>query len=270
MSNISLPMILCSCYYFAVAASTKKYVLCTMPADWATLPVHTGFQSTPRRDSIAVYTKNWRDRNLVYEGFICPPAPEKLSLSALQLPPRQESFGKKYARLQEKIRAEEAEAEAQKKVISEDERNSVADNAASSKPEEGVVKAELSAMPGREDTADESKQQLKAEAEATSESKNKPEHLNLSLQRTESSGDYPLPLEILDRRESLLPVPLEVGTDTFLYCFEPWEDTVDMELLRYLCAEPDPSEQLGSARPADTCHTPEDGESSPEIYFDLG
>ncbi|XP_039633894.1 uncharacterized protein LOC120544314 [Perca fluviatilis] len=213
-----------------IAPSKKKYVLCKMPADWANLPV---FSDVSRQhDCIAVYTKSRRDNSLAYEGYICPAAPETLSMSAVQLPPRPESFAKKYERLLEKIGAEEAKAKAQEKIISEEERNSVADSAANSEAGQGVVRAEPNPMPGSEDTADESKQQIKAEA--TCEIKNKSEHLNLSLQRTESNTDYPLPLEILDRRESLLPVPPEGGTAEFFLCLEPWEDTVDMEFLNHL------------------------------------
>ncbi|XP_031164010.1 uncharacterized protein LOC116056031 [Sander lucioperca] len=198
-----------------IAPSTKKYVLCKMPADWATLPV---FSDVSRQHGcIAVYTKSRQDNSLVYEGYICPAAPEMLSMSAVQLPPRPESFAQKYERLLEKIRAEEAKAQAQEKI---------------SEAGQGVVRAEPNPMPGSEDTADESKQQIKAEA--TSETKNKSEHLNLSLQRTESNTDYPLPLEILDRRESLLPVAPEGGTEEFFLCLEPWEDTVDMEFLNRL------------------------------------
>ena len=73
----------------------------------------------------------------------------------------------------------------------------------------------------------------------------------------------------LSARESLLPLPLEEGTDEFLCCFEPWDDTdMDMDLFG-LCAELDPSKQLASARPADTSHTPEDGDSFPKVVFDL-
>ncbi|XP_032389970.1 uncharacterized protein LOC116700688 [Etheostoma spectabile] len=205
-----------------IAPSTKKYVLCKMPEEWATLPVFS--EASRQHGCIALYTKSRRDHSLVYEGYIHPDAPKKLSRSALQLPPRTESFAQKHERLLEKIRAEEAEAKAQEKIISEEERNSVGG--------QGVVRAEPAPMPGIKDTADESKQQIKAEA--TSETKNKSELLNLSLQRTESNTDYPLPQEILDRRESLLPVPLEGGTEEFFLCLEPWEDTIDMELLNRL------------------------------------
>lgn len=205
-----------------------------MPADWTSLPVHAGLKSPSSCGSIAVYTKNSSNQNLVYEGYICPAAPEKVPLSALQpppMPPREESFGQKYARLREKIIAEEARAEALAEIISENKRNRAAVSAASSKPGQSVVRVVPSTMTGREDAAVEPKQQIKAEAEATSESKNKPEYLRLFLQRTESNTDYPLPLEILDRRERLLPVPPEGGTEEFIPCFEPWESTVDLHCL---------------------------------------
>ncbi|XP_038565009.1 uncharacterized protein LOC119895776 isoform X1 [Micropterus salmoides] len=208
-------------------ALSKKYILCQMPAEWITLPVHTGLRLPPTRNSISVYTKK-QSNSLTYEGFIVPPAPVKVPMSALQAPPREESFGKKYATLLEQIRAEEAEAEAQTKIISEHQKNRMAESAASSKPGKGVVKEEPSNTPCCEYTADESKQQMKEVI--ASESQNKPQHLNWSLQRTESNTDYLLPLEILDRRERLLPPP-KGETEDFVYCFEPWESTVDVDSL---------------------------------------
>ncbi|XP_044077319.1 uncharacterized protein LOC122887821 [Siniperca chuatsi] len=246
-------------------ASSNKYVLCKMPADWTTLPVHAGLQSPRSRNSIAVYTKKRSNKNLVYEGYICPTAPERVPMSMLHPPPREESFGQKHAKLREKIRAEEAEAEAQAKIFSEDQRNRVADSAASSKPGRGVVKEKPSTMPGRE--ADESKQQIKEEAIATIESKNKPEHLNLSLQRTESNTGYPLPLEILDRRKRLLSIPPEGETEDFLYCFEPWENTVDIDC--FYAESYSSVQQFSPATPADMYHAPEDSEFSPEMFLNL-
>ncbi|XP_034746909.1 uncharacterized protein LOC117956122 isoform X2 [Etheostoma cragini] len=198
-----------------IAPSTKKYVLCKMPAEWATLPVFSG--ASRQQDCIALYTRSRKAHSLVYEGYIRPGAPEKLSRSALQPPPKPGSFAQKYERLLEKIRAEKAGTKAEEKI-------SVAG--------QGVVRAEPDPMQGSEDTADESKQQIKAEA--TSGTKNKSELLNLSLQRTESNTNYPLPLEILERRESLLPVPLKGGTEEFFLCLEPWEDTMDMDLMNRL------------------------------------
>lgn len=200
-----------------------------MPADWSTLPVHSGLQSRPPRESIAVYTMKMPEKNLVYEGYICPTAPENMSMAALQPPPREESIGQKYARLREKIIAEEAKSEARAEMISELQRNRVVESAASSKPGQVGVKAEPRTMPGRGDTADKSKQQIKADAIVTSESKNKPEPLNQYFQRTESNTDYPLPVEILDRRERLLPEPPGGGAEEFICCFEPWENTVDSD-----------------------------------------
>ncbi|XP_059208189.1 uncharacterized protein LOC131987061 [Centropristis striata] len=210
-----------------VASSTKvtKYVLCKMPADWTTLPVHSDIQATPRRESIAVYAKRPRNQNLVYEGFICPPSLEKLYMSGFMLPPKEESFAKKYEILQEKIRAEEAEAEALKKVISEDKRSTMAQSAASSKPGQGVVRAQPSTTPGCEDTA-----------------KKIPVHLNTFLQWTESNNDYPLPEEILNGREGLSPG----GAECY---FEPMVDTVDTDFLNSFNAYLNPPEQLGSEKP---------------------
>lgn len=187
-----------------------------MPAEWTTLPLHAGLRP-PLRDSIAVYTMKMPRKKLVYEGYICPVAPEKMSMSYLRPPPSGESFGQKYTRLREKIIAEEAEAKAWAE-ISEHQRNRAADSAASSKPGQVVVRAEPSATPGREDAADELKRQIGAEAAATSEIKIKPE---------ESNTDFSFPFEILDRIECLVAEPPEGGTEESKCCFEPWEDTMD-------------------------------------------
>ncbi|XP_056254070.1 uncharacterized protein LOC130182900 [Seriola aureovittata] len=204
--------------------SSQKYVLCQMPPGWTTLPVCPRLPHPPPQDSIAVYTKNGLNKNLIYEGYICPKAPEKLSMSALLAPQKQQrqlSFGQKYEKLQEKIRAEEAEADAQERNMSEDQKSREADSAASSQPGRGVVKAELSTMSGGEDTADESKPQIKEEAAFTSES--------------ESNINYPLPFEILDMRESFLPALATGGTEEFMYYSEPCETTVDTDFLNCLC-----------------------------------
>ncbi|XP_034746910.1 uncharacterized protein LOC117956122 isoform X3 [Etheostoma cragini] len=113
-----------------IAPSTKKYVLCKMPAEWATLPVFSG--ASRQQDCIALYTRSRKAHSLVYEGYIRPGAPEKLSRSALQPPPKPGSFAQKYERLLEKIRAEKAGTKAEEKIISEEERNSVADSAVNS------------------------------------------------------------------------------------------------------------------------------------------
>ncbi|XP_044227098.1 uncharacterized protein LOC122995796 [Thunnus albacares] len=198
----------------------EKYLLCQIPPEWTTLPVHTGLESGPPPDSVAVYTKHGPSKKLVYEGYICPSAPENVPMTVLQPPPwpqKEENFGKKYARLLERIRAEEAETKA------------------SSQPEQGVVKAVSSTTPSH--TADVSAQQTNAKAAATTESKNKTntskeqtESLNLPLQKTKSNSDYPLPLEILDRRESFLPAPTEEGKEESTYYFVPWE-SMNIDLL---------------------------------------
>ncbi|XP_018525886.1 uncharacterized protein LOC108879166 [Lates calcarifer] len=207
------------------SASKQKYVLCKMPPDWATLNVRLGLQPPPPRDSIAVYTRNGQD--LIYEGYICPNAPINLSMSELQPPlkqPRPLSYSQKYAILLEKIRAEEAEAkaEAQARNISEDQRKIEAVSAASSKPEQDAVKAEPSSTTQwHEDTADESKQQIKAAAALTSES--------------DFMTDYPFPYEILDRGESFLP---ELGeTEDLAYYFIPWETSNDIDIWNYLLSQ---------------------------------
>lgn len=235
----------CLCSHFTDTPSKKKFVLCKMPENWTTLPVYSSPQCTPRRDSVAVYTKGRKGSNLVYEGFICPPAAEELPMSALQRPPREDSFTKNYERLLGKITAEDM-AVAQEKIIPKDENKSMAYSATSSAPGQGVVAKQPRTMPDHEDAA---------EAAATSESKTN--HLNLSLQRMASDTDYPFPYEILDGRESLLPVPPEAGMDEFSSGFQPW-CTVDTELWRLLC-NPDPSEQPGLPRPADTYQTPDLG-----------
>ncbi|XP_074468002.1 uncharacterized protein LOC141753336 isoform X1 [Sebastes fasciatus] len=238
-------------------ASTKKYVLYKMPADWDTLPVYSGVDATIRRDSFAVYTKNRGGRSLVYEGYVRPPTPEELSMSTVLRPPRQETFTKKYKTLLQKIRADEAEAEAQEHITLEYERGSVAGFAASSDPREGViVRAEPRTTPGVEETADGSEQQIETEK------RNKAENPNVSLQRTKSNTDYSLPMEILDRRESFHPAPPGGGTGEIL-SFTSW-DIEYKELLNLLYADPDPS-QNSSAPPV----TAEDGESFPKIYLDL-
>ncbi|KAI3373300.1 hypothetical protein L3Q82_006599 [Scortum barcoo] len=219
-------------FMFLMRASSKRYVLCQMPADWTSLPVHAGFESSSSSDSIAVYTRS--KHKLIYDGYICPAAPKNMPLSALQpppKPPREETFGQKYARLREKIIAEEATAEALAQIISEDKRKAAADCAASSETGQTVVKVEPCIEPERQETADESKRQIKAEPEVTSKSETKPVFLNLSLQRMETNTDYPLPLEILDRREPLLPVSPAGVLEDFQYCFESLENTVDLDCL---------------------------------------
>ncbi|GLD46401.1 uncharacterized protein AKAME5_000076200 [Lates japonicus] len=213
-----------------------------MPPDWTTLNVCPGLQPPPPRDSIAVYTRNGSD--LIYEGYVCPNAPINLSMSELQPPPKQPrplSYSKKYAILLEKIRAEEAEAraEAQARNISEDQRKREAVSAASSKPEQGAVKAEPSStMQWHEDTADESKQQIKAAAALTSES--------------DFKTDYPFPYEILDRGESFLTELTKGETEDLAY-FIPWETTDD--IWNCLQSQKDPSHH--QFRPADMGHTHE-------------
>lgn len=190
-----------------------------MPPDWTTLPVHHELQYRPPRDSIAVYTKNEVDKSLIYEGYICPTSPKTLHVSALQPPPRELDFRKKYAMLQEKIKEEETEAEIQSTNISEVERHRKADSAENSKSEESVVKAEPSTVLCCNNTDDKLKQQIIAEPAS-------------------SNSNYPLPFEILEQREWLLPAPVD---REFAYCFEPWESTVDMTILDCLHVKTAPS-----------------------------
>ncbi|XP_010729414.2 uncharacterized protein LOC104919177 [Larimichthys crocea] len=189
-------------------ASSKAYVLCEMPAEWTSLPVHADPESSPSPSKIAVYRKRGRKRALVYEGYICPPAHRNVPMSKLQPPPRQESFGMKYQRLMEKIRAE---AEAQTKITLEQQMNK------NSSTNVVVAEEEPSIMPGHEDSADESKLQKKEEAIATSE----------------TNTDCPLPLVTFERRESLLPAPSVSGTEEVLDCFEPLEDTREDTRVKY-------------------------------------
>lgn len=232
----------CLCYHSTVAPP-EKYLLCQIPPNWTSLPVQTDLESAPPPDSVAVYTKTGPGKTLVYEGYICPSVPENMPITVLQSPPwppKEENFGKKYARLLEKIRAEEAEAKAK------------------SQSEQGVVKAVSNSTPS--DTAVASTQQMDTEAAATSESNNKTHSSkeqtklpNLPVQRTMFNSDYPLPLEILERRESFLPAPAE---EEFSYYFEPWE-SMNIDFLDY--KESDSSLQhLSSAKSADTRHNPEE------------
>lgn len=193
-----------------------------MPPGWSTLPVHRGLQSHPPRDSIAVYTKNEPDKKLIYEGYICPTAPEMLPVSALQpppTPPREMAFGMKYALLQEKIRKEQAEAEMQRR-ISEVVRSREAHCATTSKPDAGVVETEPSTMPCCDDTAD--GRQIKTEP-------------------AESNSNYPFPFEILEQSERLCPSQAYRGREEFEYCFEPWEDIWDGTICDCLCVKEEPS-----------------------------
>lgn len=176
----------------------------------------------PACDSIAVYTKNQLDKSLIYEGYICPTSPETLPVSALQPPPREQGFAKKYTMLQEKIRMEEKESEIQRRIISEGERHRKADCAANSQPEKGVVKAEPSTVLCCNNTADKLKQQIKPGP-------------------AKSDSNYLLPFEILEQRERLIPAPADRETEEFAYCSEPWESTVDTTILDCLCAKTAPS-----------------------------
>ncbi|KAM7373961.1 hypothetical protein PAMP_006645 [Pampus punctatissimus] len=188
----------------------EKYLMCQIPSDWTSLPVQTDLQSAPPPNSVAVYTNSGPNKTLVYEGYICPPDSEKMPVTDLQpppWPPKEENFGKKYARLLEKIRAEEAAAKA------------------NSQPER-VVKAVSSTTPG--DTTVVSTQQINADAGATSERKNityaskeQPERLNLPLQRMKSNSNYCLPVEILDSREDFIPEQVEGETEEFMFHFDP-------------------------------------------------
>lgn len=161
----------------------------------------------PQCDSIAVYTKNKVDKSLIYEGYICPTFPVTLPVSALQPPPTELRCERKDATLQQKTSKKAG-------IISEDEGHRRADVcAAKSKPAK-VVKAEPSTVPSCNYTADILKQQTK----------------------------YPLPFEILEQGESLLPAPAKKEeTDEFSYWSEPWENTVDMSILDCLCANTAPS-----------------------------
>ncbi|KAM7397568.1 hypothetical protein PAMA_005737 [Pampus argenteus] len=161
----------------------EKYLICLIPSAWTSLPVQTNLQSVPPPDSVAVYKNSGLNRTLVYEGYICPSDPEKMHVTDLQpppVPPKEENFGKKYARLLEKIRAEEAAAKA------------------NSRPER-VVKTVSSTT--QTDRAVVSTQQMDADAGATGArtnshaSKEQPERRNLPLQRTKSNSSYSLPVE---------------------------------------------------------------------------
>nr|XP_046266831.1 uncharacterized protein LOC124070716 [Scatophagus argus] len=205
---------------------SNRYVLCQMPPEWATLPVHKGCQSSTKRSSIAVYTKRRRNNILIYKGFICPSAPAKMPMSVLHPPPRSRTFGMKLAMLQEKLRAE---AEAQEET-SEPERIRVEVPAASGAPEEHPVEA-VCKTPDGEETTIEPKQKIEGVEE--------------------TDTDF-LPLEeILDIEESASPVPPKGGTDDFWDCFEPREDmTIDMDSF---CLNSDFFMQLLSpATPADS------------------
>ncbi|TKS83190.1 hypothetical protein D9C73_017300 [Collichthys lucidus] len=131
-----------------VVASSKAYVLCEMPAEWTSLPVHDDAESSSSPNKIAVFRKRGRKRALVYEGYICPPDHTNMPLSKLQRPPKKERFGMKYQRLLEKIRAED---EAQTKITLEQQMNK------DSSTNVVVAEEEPSIMPGHEDSADEPK-----------------------------------------------------------------------------------------------------------------
>ncbi|XP_026228678.1 uncharacterized protein LOC113170696 [Anabas testudineus] len=197
----------------------QRYVLCQMPPGWASLPLHHGFHFRPPQDSIGVYTKNELDQNLIYEGYICPTSPETLPVSALQPPPRELDYAKKYAILQDKIRAEETEAEIQRRIISEIQRHRVTCCAAHSKAEDGVVKAEPSTV----ESCVKSKQQKQIESE-------------------ESNSNCVLPFEMLEQGENSWPEPAESSTDEFEYHFEPWESTMDLNVFN-LCIRKETSHQ---------------------------
>ncbi|KAG8008478.1 hypothetical protein GBF38_019651 [Nibea albiflora] len=239
-------------------ASTKTYVLCEMPADWTSLPVRADPESPPSPNQIAVYRKRGRGqkRTLVYEGYIRPPAQTSTPMSKLHLPPRLGSFRMKHQRLLEKIKAE---SEAETKIALEQQMNK--DSSTNI-----IAEEEPSIMPG----PDESKLQKKVEAIATSETDTDCPLPLVALGRRErllsapsESGteenlecfepledtrvdtvkytggysgntNYPLPLQILERQESLLPVPPEQGLE-FLDDFElDYTDTPEDSFLKFL------------------------------------
>ncbi|KAK5858201.1 hypothetical protein PBY51_002364 [Eleginops maclovinus] len=175
-----------------------------MPAQWSSLPLHSSFAATPLRDRIAVYTRSRLDKSLTYNGYICPPSPETLSRRALQIPPKDEGFSKKYSRLKEKIRGLEAETEAWKRLIQEDE---------ASINQEPDVKAEPTS-PGRAAPDYEVKQETE---------------------------DFPLPPEVL---EPLLPAPPERQTGEFLSSPDSPENPWDANPFNFSSYDLDPSAQL--------------------------
>lgn len=215
-----------------------------MPPGWTTLPMDPRWPP-PTREAIAVYTKIGLTKHLTYEGFICPRAHEKMPLSAFMTSPDQTEmrFGKKYEMLKAKIRAEEAEAEAEARHVPEDQKSGDTNSAASSELGQSV-KVELSTMSDDEDVADESKQWIKEEATFTSGS--------------ESIVNYPLHFD----GDSLHPALGGTGErQDFMFGFDPWDIIGDMAFLNCEPVEEDPSFQwLSPARCADMYHTPEEKE----------
>ncbi|XP_036974352.1 DNA-binding protein HU homolog [Acanthopagrus latus] len=119
------------------AASSNKYVVFRMPAEWTTLPVMAGPQPPHTCAGVAMYSKRKMNKDLVYEGYICPLTPGETPLSVLLPPPRQES-------------------------TSVDQRSSATDSATISESERRVVNVQLSITLQRGDGAAGSKPQKTA------------------------------------------------------------------------------------------------------------
>lgn len=202
-----------------------------MPPSWSNLPVDPCWPPPPCK-GIAVYKKSTLTKDLTYEGFICPKAPVTMPLSRLMASPeRQMRLGKKFEILKDKIRAEEADAEAEAKArarhVPEDQKSGDNNCEASSKLGQSV-KVELSATSEGEDTADESKQQIKEEATCTS--------------GCESNGFHPLNFDVILNGQSLHPA--HGGTEwTQQHHFDPWDFIGDTAFLKCEPVEEDPSFQ---------------------------
>ncbi|XP_047463392.1 uncharacterized protein LOC125021386 [Mugil cephalus] len=226
-------------------APSQKYLLCLMPAEWENLTVHRNVMFPPK-GSIGVYRKHKKQEKLVCQGYICPTDPEKMHMSALQPPlvlPRRHRLGYKYAKLTERIRVEEG-ADILSKIL-KSQRNRV-DSASSSKPVEDDIPAESTTtitasaiVPESGDIPIETNLQpypdvdiAQAVCAGPSGSVNKPDHLNMSVQRSVNM-DYPPSSDIQDRREHIPPAHDEGWTKDFIRCMETWTNAEDMDVFDF-------------------------------------
>ncbi|KAG7515263.1 hypothetical protein JOB18_003851 [Solea senegalensis] len=133
--------------------TTQKFVLCHLPSQWKSLPVHRGPMPPLRSNGIAVYT-NVQNCGLTYKGYICPTVPAPIPVSSLVAPtekPMRDQIFEQFLQLMEKVKTKEAEAESQPRNISEHPSqlisNRESDSEASSSPVQVVVSSEPSATP---------------------------------------------------------------------------------------------------------------------------
>ncbi|CAJ1063379.1 uncharacterized protein LOC117956122 isoform X2 [Xyrichtys novacula] len=175
------------------AAPTDKYVLCKIPEEWARLPLVRSRKFPLPCNSVAVYWPITSSREVVYAGHICPKSSQEMPESALKPPLKNAPLREKLLKLKEKNKADEALTEAISKLHRD------LNFSTSINPEPKAIKEKESS---NEDPPDEPEMETHAEPEAPSGRENTPQLVT----------NYPLPYDILDQRERLLPPPWSEGS----------------------------------------------------------